>query len=885
MGLAEEVPGGLRALGFIARGKENSSPEGFFADYCRAVIRHTTEVNAAPVYQGRLRSYFQRMALLEACGRRERGGLTITLSVGDRESQRVAEKVSNLLGWKARTFQRQMVLEVADKTSQSKRKETATALDVDELRMQAALQAGKPFRLDIRYEEARLLLGEEAWRAAFYPKEKLPGGFAEAVARYPRLAKLYVGLSTLDDQARGALLGAVGLKEAGQKYTDLLYQHASSLAVLGGRASVPGGERAESIWSKLVGADPGPPGPFFRALLEKDQGRLLAFFTPLSRFDSAHQRYCTRTPARTEKLCELFRQVPEVQTFTVNLAKEVSFVEFLRTVPLDAEGRIRFPGGVGAWGAVEPEEDVLARLARSRHRAHNENRAVLDAVVAVGRIDAHRAEGLSEASVRLLARGFWDFSGAYPYFSLLTGLGDAEFQQFFTMAEKLRGRRPEQLNIVMGQWHALVAILCRAQEAGAMDAKQTARLFGLLCGRFAEAASLGDFTRASLDLVGKILPESSDPDQAIERLLLGSSPRAGKYRQVLELQAVPRLGVVLERNEAALAKLPLVEIPKTVKLTLKEREMLETLVVGRRHQTKDVETELGPQVTLALAGILYAYYLDPSDLLVAEDPLFLRKHRFLPSRELFGRSEFYPNSEAAGSYLGGGFADMGIAAGQVAVAGAKQSETPSEVVFAAQMGSLRITDWSRLGDTEQRTVGRKVGAAREWITEAARQPAVRAELAEASLGLLSFARRARLWQALEAQDWKSVWAAVTLSDLYHLGDRKSGDGARVDLLGGSLSHLFSCSHPHLMAPAPYEEYENQLAPGKIAERTAELKLYLAEYLDRKKMPAAALAKIAEPVAREILRDLPMTDMRDWRSVQAAFSGIADEMIESALREP
>ena len=44
---------------------------------------------------------------------------------------------------------------------------------------------------------------------------------------------------------------------------------------------------------------------------------------------------------------------------------------------------------------------------------------------------------------------------------------------------------------------------------------------------------------------------------------------------------------------------------------------------------EELEALICPQVKLALSGAVYAYFLSPDDLLVSQDPLLLRKHRFL----------------------------------------------------------------------------------------------------------------------------------------------------------------------------------------------------------------------------------------------------------------
>lgn len=221
-----------------------------------------------------------------------------------------------------------------------------------------------------------------------------------------------------------------------------------------------------------------------------------------------------------------------------------------------------------------------------------------------------------------------------------------------------------------------------------------------------------------------------------------------------------------------------------------------------------------------------------------------------------------------------------------------------------QLGSLRATPWNRLQDQDLRLAGLKVRLAREWILESAAHPETRAGLADATLGLLSRARRAELMNGIDERDWKVVWSVVTLSDLYFLADRYLAKnktdpwqspvtvglrreldrqpGGHQDLLGASLPELFDCDHPHMLFLAPYEEYARYMMPGKLAERAAEFKLYLAVSADSLGVPAAALGVIAEALARQILGAAKMSDLRDWSAIPAAMEHLNDSMLKAAL---
>jgi hypothetical protein len=177
-------------------------------------------------------------------------------------------------------------------------------------------------------------------------------------------------------------------------------------------------------------------------------------------------------------------------------------------------------------------------------------------------------------------------------------------------------------------------------------------------------------------------------------------------------------------------------------------------------------------------------------------------------------------------------------------------------------------------------------------------------LGEATFGLLSPTRRTELRGALGDGNWHAVWNVLTLSDLYFLADRylerypKDGwtsaataalrkelahnDGSRLEWLGAEFATTFGCSHPHLHSAMPYEQYENDLMPARLAERSAEFKLYLALYADQAGLSASAMGTVAEGAARVVLKGMQLSDAHDWRSVLAGYAGMDGKVWGEAL---
>jgi len=363
------IPGGLDALAFAAHVAERVKPERFFTAYCRAISDQSMlpgkEFN---LYLESIREHFQRIAALQAFGKREGDRVVITLSVTTKDARRNTEKVLDLLGIKLKSSKGDVAVGRGEKKDQAKKQETLSALALDEVGMQETFQAGKPFTFEIVSERAPLYPSEKLWREAFYAKENEAGGFAAAVLRLPKVASLYLALNSLDRKSINELLAAVPLETMYEHYTDLLGHFVAAFALEGTHAAVPGGPSAENIWAELVGAPPSRPGAFFRALLERDNGKLLAYFFSLSQLDRAHQAFFTANLERASRFFKLFAATEEMQRRASTGYS--TFSEFLRSVPLDHENHVEFPGSPEVWAVAKGRagnEDPLQGQNRQAH--------------------------------------------------------------------------------------------------------------------------------------------------------------------------------------------------------------------------------------------------------------------------------------------------------------------------------------------------------------------------------------------------------------------------------------------------------------------------------------------------------------------------------------
>lgn len=90
--------------------------------------------------------------------------------------------------------------------------------------------------------------------------------------------------------------------------------------------------------------------------------------------------------------------------------------------------------------------------------------------------------------------------------------------------------------------------------------------------------------------------------------------------------------------------------------------------------------------------------------------------------------------------------------------------------------------------------------------------------------------------------------------------------AVLDLLGQVAPDLSGSALPRLQHYQPYEEYERYSMPRPIAERVAELKVYLAWLADSTACRPAMLPAAAALSADAIAKKITMRDMWDWSAV-------------------
>jgi hypothetical protein len=378
----------------------------------------------------------------------------------------------------------------------------------------------------------------------------------DSLLAHPDLARLYWGLSRMEDHTRTFLQQSVGLDKL-LPLAGVLDFYGGYLYLRSGRVVVPGGIPAERAWKNLVGASPGSPAEFMTRLLSQDGGWLAAYFDALSRISATQQAYFVE-PRRLQRFYQALRgrnlsPSPTRSVFRPN----PGLLLLVARLQLDPSGQPHIPGDLEVWKEIlrqktdskvvrewarranrwsSPEDLVEGLFALSRAESAN---GPLEVYCALNEIDRGRGpdQRLSPQTVLLLAENFSRFGDQYRSFSEFHSLNDSSITSFLNVADHLNrisesALRADALGIFqanVGLWQ----ILARQEEIPI--AKWNTSWQGVIS-PFAEVASapqLFDVARTSLgSLVSAATGQSNLSEDEMVALLAGPAQSSAESQRV-----------------------------------------------------------------------------------------------------------------------------------------------------------------------------------------------------------------------------------------------------------------------------------------------------------------------------------------------------------------
>ena len=605
------VPGGRRALAAVAGMHAVPAPDDFFLEYCRAITTQNSRLTENPMtgFLPALRAYTAAVPELAALAEPRDGRATITVSLAAGANAERSERILKLLGWRITRRSGTVRVEPGEEPADGPRHRMVRALGVDDLGMKQELEAGRSFEFELPSEDAALF-GGAGWAPLLTRFTSLPGGIAQAFAEQPRLAKTYAGLGALGSDLALMLIGRVGLRRVDAEYAEVLWLYGGAFRLAAGQLATPGGGAAAPVWTKLAGASPGEPAKFLEAVLKVDGGRLAAFYAALSRADDAHAAFFLAGEARARRFYDWYRDSDELRA-GIGMTPEGWRAQLFQKLPLDAAGRVRFPGGREAWtsGKAAADDEVLLPSGNpARAEAVD-----LEALLAVARLEEERGAPLDAESAALLARNFAQWHSLFPYFTAMRGLGPAGFRALDRFTTAVAAAPAAEQNAILGEWYSLTTLIVLGARSGALDDAAAAGALTEAC----LALGRPGHSSQALAILRSLVPDKRNPDEAVADLLGLSGERRIAFDRVRRLQDAPRLD--------SFGTAP-----------------------------------SGSGAALALAGLVYGAILHPDSQLLHEDPNLLKKHRFAapPGSAIFQAASLVRSTAAAGSHLAGGFAGL-----------------------------------------------------------------------------------------------------------------------------------------------------------------------------------------------------------------------------------
>jgi hypothetical protein len=345
--------------------------------------------------------------------------------------------------------------------------------------LEEALRSGKPFAYPFPSSKAPVLFTVKDW-TRLDPDQK--DDLLDSLLAHPDIARLYWGLSRMEDHTRAFLKQSMGLEKL-VPLAGVIDFYGGYLYLQSGRVVVPGGIAAEPAWKSLVGASPESPAEFMTRLLNKDEGWLAAYFDVLSRISPAQQAYFVE-PRHLRRFYQALRDndlspSPTRSVFRPN----PGLLLLVARLKVEPSGQAEVPGNLAVWKEIlrqktdskvarewakqvgpwrTPDDMVEGLFAFSRSDSPGNP---LDFYFAVSEIDRGRSpdQRLSPQTVLLLARNFPHFGDQYRTFSEFRALNDASITAFFEVADHVSrisdlGFRADTLGLFqanVGLWQIL----------------------------------------------------------------------------------------------------------------------------------------------------------------------------------------------------------------------------------------------------------------------------------------------------------------------------------------------------------------------------------------------------------------------------------------------
>ena len=547
------VPGGVRGLARAAGLQEDTPPETFASDFVSHLIRRTYGKAGAGYVQA-LRHYFNSVAALRSQARSRKLEFQILLETGNESRLRKTREVLALLGWTIRRSEGRIRVELGTDELAALRQTFSSALGVDEMEMKSQLEAGTSYRLTFSDQRVPIIFEERFWLRRFFDGNRPVGGLLRAFAENIPSARLYAGLAAMNDEARRLVVETYTSRELLEVHPNSLLAYGSALSVREGGLLLPGGASAAPAWAALLETRTDRPKRFVRRLFSQDNGKPMAFYHALINLPEENQRFLTSSPGRLAKFYAAFPFTGSEEAKRRIVNHRIPFRNLVRELPLDGQGRVRFPGSARVWSvshgwsgspdeiprsaglaapavAQEAEDQILLALPLEEYQFGMKKHSMVENFLAAVHLERHWDRPMTEEAALLLSRHYPKYRELFPYLASLPRPSTQQLQRFFQAARNVEDVNLSSLNDTLGLFHGLLQTLVLLSENRALEESEISSILDALCQRFGGARTEADFAGATVAILRRleqVLPAPSPPAKSDSSSYARSSDRRSK---------------------------------------------------------------------------------------------------------------------------------------------------------------------------------------------------------------------------------------------------------------------------------------------------------------------------------------------------------------------
>ena len=428
--------------------------------------------------------------------------------------------------------------------------------------LEQALRANRPFEYDFKATQVPVLYGPDYWLGA---KEKQQGTFIDQYLSDPQLCRLYLGMSKVDREVAAKLKAAIPVTRL-KAFSHVLDFFGGMYTIQDGRAVVPGGAKAEAMWTELTGGtSPADPAAFFDKLNSKDDGWLASFYDSLMRVSGPAQDYLTQAGRLKRFYGAVTGKVTSPGPARPVFRANTDLLLLSTRLRFDEGGKPHIPGNVEIWKQLfikhphgkydgkltkaaanwkDPDDLIEALFALCRKAVENEP---LKIFMALSDMNRKRASPMAAATVDRLAREYRANGAQYSLLNETGGLSEATILAYLDTIAAItsirdQGARSNAAGTMQGLL-SLWQILVRQGAIPAGDADAT--MAGILSS-FAKGKTDRDTFDAGWSGVQALLkatgaPAGTNPQDRMVDLLAGTANAEDQDTQTLLVQDMIRV--------------------------------------------------------------------------------------------------------------------------------------------------------------------------------------------------------------------------------------------------------------------------------------------------------------------------------------------------------